>query len=56
MSEMESIAASVMAIVAAVGTLIARWKGTNPEDGVVKRIATVFDVTQIFDSTRKLSD
>lgn len=56
MDEAEKIVTAVMVIVGAVGTLIARFKGTNPEHSMVRRLATVFDVTQVFDSTRKLSD
>lgn len=56
MEELTSIGAAVAAIVAAIGTLVARWSETNPENQWYVRIAKVFDLTQIFDSTRKLDD
>lgn len=56
MEEVQKIVAAIGAVVLAIGTLVARFKGTNPGDGIVKRLATVFDLTQVFDSTRKLND
>ncbi len=56
MEQMTEIGAAVAAIVAAVGTLVARWSETNAENPWYVRLARVFDLTQIFDSTRKLSD
>jgi hypothetical protein len=56
MEQVESIVIAVGAIVAAIGTLVARWQATNPENSTIKRLATVFDLTQIFDSTRKIDD
>ena len=56
MEELESIGLAVAAIVASVGTLVARWNETNPERSFFQRLMKVFDMTQIFDSTRKLDD
>ncbi len=56
MEELKEIAAGVAVVVAAVGTLVARWQETNPKNPWYVRVARVFDITQIFDSTRKLSD
>ena len=56
MDELNDIWTAVAVIVAAVGTLVARWGETNPDNPWWKRLARVFDLTQIFDSTRKLDD
>ncbi len=56
MEELKEIAVAVGVVVAAVGTLIARWQETNPDNPWYVRLARVFDLTQIVDSTRKLSD
>lgn len=56
MEQLTEIGIAVSAIVAAIGTLVARWSETNPENPWYVRLARVFDLTQIFDSTRKLSD
>ncbi len=56
MEELEKIGIAIAAIVAAVATLKARWDKTNPEKSTLGRLAVVFDLTQIFDSTRKLDD
>ena len=56
MDEVQSIGVSIAAIVAAVGTLIARWSETNPDNKWFVRLAKVFDLSQVFDSTRKLND
>ena len=56
MNELTDIGLAVGGIVAAVGTLVARWSETNPENPWYVRLARVFDLTQIFDSTRKLID
>lgn len=54
--EISGIAAAVVAAVAFVGTMVARWTGTNPENPWYVRLARVFDMTQIIDSTRRLDD
>lgn len=56
MEDIEKIVSAIGVIVLAVGTLVARFKGTDPNKSVISRLATVFDLTQIFDSTRKLND
>ena len=56
MDELQSIGVAGAAIVAAIGTLVARWSETNPDNPWYVRLARVFDLTQIFDSTRKLDD
>ncbi len=43
-------------ILVTVGTLLARFAGTNKEKKWYERVGTVLDATQIFDSTRKLDD
>ena len=54
MDEMKEIVAGGAMIAAAIGTLVARWSETDPKNPLWKRLARVFDLTQIFDSTRKL--
>ena len=39
-----------------LGTLLARFAGTNKERKWYQRAWTALDATQIFDSTRKLDD
>ena len=56
MNEVNDIGTAVAVIVAAVGTLVARWSETNPDNPWWKRLARVFDLTQIFDTTRNLDD
>jgi hypothetical protein len=56
MDELSSIGVAVGGIVAAIGTLVARWSETNAENPWYVRLARVFDLTQVFDSTRKLDD
>jgi hypothetical protein len=56
MEELDSIVVAVTAIVAAVGTLVARWNETDPNKGFFARLAKVLDLSQVFDSTRKLDD
>lgn len=53
---MTGIAGAVIAVVAFLGTMIARWSETNPEKPWYVRLSRVFDATQIVDSTRKLDD
>lgn len=55
-SEISGIAAAVVGVVAFVGTMVARWTQTNPENPWYVRLSRVFDATQIFDSTRRLDD
>jgi len=56
MEDANGIITAVLGVGAFVGTLVARWSQTNPENPWFVRIARVFDVTQIFDSTRRLDD
>lgn len=56
MDSIQEIIAAVLAIVAAVSTLVARYQETSPELSFLARIFKVGDLTQIFDSTRALSD
>jgi len=48
--------AIVSGVLAALGTLLARWSETNPDKSWWVRLARVFDLTQVVDSTRKLND
>jgi len=52
----ENIIAMVGGIVMFIGTILARWSETNPKNSIPVRLARVFDITQIIDSTRKLGD
>ncbi len=56
MEDVEKMVGGVMAIVLAVGSLIARYRATDPKKSVFDRLAVTFDLTQIFDSTRKIND
>jgi|TARA_Y100000034_G_C6514383_1_gene221124 hypothetical protein len=49
-------AAGIVAILGAIGTLIARWSEANPNKPWYVRLARVFDATQVVDSTRRLGD
>ena len=55
-SEISGIATAVVGVVAFVGTLVSRWASTDPSSPWFVRFATVFDITQIVDSTRRLDD
>lgn len=52
----QGIAAAVVAVVAFVGTLVARWTQTNPDRPWYVRLSRVVDLTQVVDSTRRLDD
>ena len=56
MEDLTGIIGAVVAGIAFVGTLVARWNETNPENPWYVRLARVFDATQIVDSTRRLGD
>lgn len=56
MEDVEKIVSGVAAICLAVASLVARYQGTDKTKGFLSRLAIVFDVTQIFDGTRKLKD
>lgn len=56
MDSIQEIIASVLAVVAAVSTLIARFQETSSELGLFARIFKVLDFSQVFDSTRSLGD
>lgn len=55
-TDLKDLIGHIGAIVLIVGSLVARYRGTDPKKPVLDRIATMIDVTQIFDSTRKLKD
>jgi len=48
--------AIVTIVLGVLGTLLARWSETNPDNALWVRVARVFDMTQVIDSTRKLGD
>ena len=54
--EVTGIIGTVLAGLALIGTFIARWSKTNKENPWWVRLSTVFDATQVIDSTRKLDD
>lgn len=56
MEDVEKIISAVAAIALAVASLVARYQGTDKNKSVISRLATTFDITQIFDKTRKLND
>lgn len=56
MEELESIMVAGTAIIAAIGTLVARYQETDPTKSWFKRLMKTIDLTQIFDSTRTLKD
>jgi len=56
MDEVQNILAAMAAVMAAVGTLVARFQGTNSDKSFFQRLMVTFDLTQIFDTTRKLDD
>jgi hypothetical protein len=56
MGELESIWTAVAVVIGAVSTLIARYQATNEDKKWYQRLATTFDLTQIFDSTRGIDD
>lgn len=56
MGELSEIWQGAAIIVAAVSTIVARFKATDPTKSFWERLAITFDLTQIFDSTRKIDD
>ena len=56
MEDLSKIVAGVTMIFTAVGTIVARYRGTNPEKSFFDRFLIAIDFTQPFDSTRKLND
>lgn len=46
----------IVAVLSFIGAFVARWTQTNPDLPVTVRLARVLDLTQIFDSTRRLDD
>lgn len=56
MDSIQDLFAAIMVVVGIVGTFIARFQATSSKLGLIARLAIVFDLTQIFDSTRALSD
>lgn len=54
--EVQGIIATVLAGLALVGSLVARWAQTNPANPWYVRLSRVFDATQIIDSGRNLGD
>lgn len=56
MSELVEAYGGVLVVIGAIGALLARWNETNKDNPWYVRIMKVLDVTQIFDSTRKLDD
>ncbi len=56
MDSLQELFVAVMAVVGIVGTLVARFQATSSNLSLIARFAIVFDLTQVFDSTRALSD
>lgn len=56
MDSLQELFAAVMVVVGIVSTLIARFQETSSELSVFARAFKVLDISQIFDSTRSLSD
>ncbi len=54
--QVSGIATAVVGVIAFLGTMVARWTQTNPANPWYVRLARVFDVSQVFDSTRSLGD
>lgn len=52
----EAIIELVALVLGCLATCFARWRQTNPELTTIDRAARVADLTQIFDSTRRLDD
>lgn len=55
-NEIGGIATAVVGVIAFLGTMVARWTQTNPKNSWYVRVSRVFDVSQVFDSTRSLGD
>lgn len=56
MEETTGIIAAVGAVVTFLGVMVARWAATPSDAKWWVRLARVFDVTQIVDTTRSLGD
>jgi hypothetical protein len=56
MGEVESIWTALAVVIGSVATLIARYQATDENKKWYQRLATTFDITQIFDSTRHIDD
>ena len=56
MDDTQGIILAIGAVIGTVGTFVARWAATNPENPWYVRLARVFDMTQIIDSSRSLGD
>ena len=56
MSELFDAYGGVLVVIGAIGALIARWNETNKDNPWHVRLFKVLDLTQIFDSTRKLDE
>ena len=56
MDSIQEIIAAVTALVLSISIVVARYKETSQELGWFPRLLKTFDLSQIFDSTRKLGD
>ena len=56
MDSLQELFAAVMVVVGIVSTIVARFQETSSELGFFARVVKVFDLSQIFDSTRSLGD
>jgi len=56
MEDVGGIVAAVVAAIAFIGALVARWNETSKDAKWYVRLARVFDLTQIVDPTRRLDD
>ena len=56
MDSLQELFTAVMVVVGIVSAIVARFQETSSELSFVARFFKVFDVTQIFDATRSLSD
>lgn len=52
----EQIIGMVVGAIGFIATMFARFQQTNPDLSVFVRIARVFDLSQVVDSTRRLDD
>lgn len=52
----EAIAGVIAAVLAAVSTLYARWASIPKDLPMPTRVARMLDLSQVFDSTRRLDD
>lgn len=56
MDSIQELIAAVLVVVGIVSTIFARFQETSSELGFFARVMRTFDITQIFDGTRSLSD